>query len=788
MHVFLLAPSLFLTLAAVTGERDTARWITPDRPAAPARAVAEGAAGPCPILRRSFELDGPATSAKVRVVGLGHYELRCNGEIVGDSVVNQAWSQYDRTIYWQEFDLAPHLRTGENVIGVLLGNSFWRVGPANDPGRFVKTDAMPDFSGGMQFSLWLEGTIESASGSRIALRSDEDWRWTDGPLVFSHIYAGEDWDARRWPNGWDEPDFDASTWKRVAAAEPPLAELAPLLSPPLRTYAVFAPERIRVHAPGLATYVYPQNCSALLRFRVKGSAGARVRFLPCEYMEESGRVKFTYTWGTGKAIWHDYVLRGEGVEEHQVVFCYVGCQYVEVAGAVRPGEANPDGLPVLESLELVEVRAANKEIGEFACSSELQNAAHRLVDWSIRSNMSHVATDCPHREKNGWQEQNWHMARALSYRYDVRDWYSKIAGDLRDTQLEDGHVPTNCPNYLVGIPPHGFWNEAPEWGISAVLVPWHLYRWYGDRGELALAFDSMRRYVDYLTSIAKDGIVTSNLGDWYDYGHGKGDGESRWTPSGVSGTAIWAVGAITVMGAARVLEKADEARRYEELYSQIRAGFLRHFFDAEKKSVRNEGSCQAANATALCLGLVPEADREAVLDAIVADLEARGFQQTTGEVLHVFLVRALAENGRGDVLHRIYAREDRGSYGFMVKSGLTTLPESWDARPGTVNSMNHYMLGHLVEWHFAYVAGIRQEPASVGWRAVLFAPQPGPLMHARASFDAPTGKISSAWRRDGDRFELSVVVPAGSEARALLPDGSEHAVTAGESVLRCEIR
>jgi alpha-L-rhamnosidase len=533
------------------------------------------------------------------------------------------------------------------------------------------------------------------------------------------------------------------------------------------------------------TYVFPQNCSALLRFTVQGGAGATVRFKPCEYMEESGRVRFTYTWGTGKDIWQDYTLRGEGPESHQTLFCYAGAQYVQVEGAVPQGRANPEGLPVVRSLELVHVRADCDEVGRFECDSELQNGAHRIIDWSIRSNMSHFPTDCPHREKNCWLEQDWHMARALSYRYDVRDWFGVLCGHIRDTQLPDGHVPTNSPNYLVGVPPHGFWNEAPEWGIAAVLVPWHLYEWYGDARALEESFESARRYVDYLAGQAKDGIITSNLGDWYDYGHGKGNGPSRWTPNEVSATAIWALGARTLAQMAAVLGKEEEERRYRAMYERVRGDFLRHFYDAAAKTVKNNGSCQAAHSVALCAGLIPEEDRGAVLGAIAADLEQRGYQQTVGEVLQVFFVRALAEGGGGDVLHRVYAREERGGYGYMVKSGLTTLPESWSAEPGTGDSMNHFMLGHLVEWHFAYVAGIRQQEGSVGWRKVMIAPAPGELRSARAEFDSPAGRIVSAWEVSDGRFRLRAVVPRGSEARVVLPDGTEREIGAGEHEMEC---
>ncbi len=758
---------------------------------------------PCPILRRTFELDDaawPVASAKVRVIGLGHYELRCNGRVVGATLLNQAWSEYSKTLYWQEFDLSRELVRGENVLAVSLGNSFWRVDRANDAGRFTKTDAMPDFSNGWPHLLWLDATLETKSGERRVV-SDAQWKWTRGPLTFSNVYAGEDYDARLEPNGWDSAGFDDRAWSSVVVAPAPSGAPTKLDGPAIQAFDVFDAREIRSPSPDVYTYVFPQNCSSMLRYTLRGGAsGARVRFEPCEYMDDSGRVKFTYTWGTGKDIWFDYTVRGGATEKHQTVFCYVGAQFVQVEGAVPAGRSNPKGLPVLESLQLVHVRAACNQVGSFECSSELQNGAERLIDWSMRSNMSYFPTDCPHREKNSWIEQDWHMARALSYRYGVFDWLSKTCRDIRDTQLPDGHVPTNSPNYLVGIPPHGFWNEAPEWGIASVLVPWHLYEWYGDRKVLEANFESAKRYVDYLTSTAKDGAITSNLGDWYDYGHGKGNGPSQWTPAEVSATEVWADGADTLARIANVLDRKSDAAKYAALREQIGRDFLRRFYDARTHTVSNHGSCQAGTTTAIVLGLIPPADRELALDAVVADLAQREWQQTSGEVLQVFLIRALAENGRGDALHRIYDRKAVGSYGFMVASGLTTLPESWDARRGTGDSLNHFMLGHLLEWHYAYVAGIRQRAGSVGWNDVLIAPQPPPLdllaangspsaiRKASASFESPRGRIESVWEIADRTFSLHATIPNGIRAEALLPDGTRRALAPGANELKCELR
>lgn len=760
--------------------------------------------GPCPLLRKEFELTTRPSKATIRIIGLGHYELRCNGARVGETLVNQAWSQYDKALYWQEFDLAPLLVEGDNALGVMLGNSFWHVAGANDSGRYTKTDCMPDFADGRDHLLWLEARITTPTGETI-VTSDDSWKWSDGPLTFSNVFAGEDYDARKEQTGWDRPGFRADSWKPVDIAPPPKGQPVPLVGPGIKAFEKFAPIDITPIDDDTFTLSYEQNCTALLRFIVEGPAGSTIRLRPCEFKQEDGRVKFTYTWGTGDDIWFDYTLKGGGPETHQSLFCFVAGQYVQVDGAVLPGADNPRNLPILKSCELITVRAACPEVGSFTCSNDIQERAHSMIDWSIRSNMMHFPMDCPHREKCSWLEQDWHMARALSYRFDIREWYHKLCHDIRDTQLPDGHVPTNSPNYLIGVGPHGFWNEAAEWGIASVLVPWHLYEWYGDEQILRDSYESMKKYVDYLESKAEadGGLLKSNLGDWYDYGHGKGDGPSRWTPSEVSAMAVWAIGAQAVADTAAILGrgvevdqhginrwKLDEAR-YISMRENIKKAFQDHLYDGVTRTVKNFGSCQSGNAAALCADLIPKEHRADALQRIIEDLERRQYQQTCGEVLQVFFVRALAEGGRNDILHKVYARRDRGGYGFMVDQGLTTLPESWDARPGTHNSMNHFMLGHLMEWHFAYIAGIRQTPGSVGWNKILIAPNPSVehgVSNAAATFNSPRGKIASDWQiRDG-RFKMTVEVPAGVEAEAIMIDGTRRPLKPGTQMLECSVK
>ena len=197
-----------------------AEWITFPRAGHPL----EAPDGPCPIFRREFKVDGEVESARIFIAGLGHHELRLNGERVGETLINQAWSQYERRIYYRELDLTGHLRQGWNALGVLMGNGFWNVSQPPE-GRWTKEDAMPDYSNGQTYLLRARAEIRYADGRTQAVATGRRWGVTDGPVVFSHIFAGEDYDATRWPEGWDLPLFAESMWFKPVIAEAPRAVL-----------------------------------------------------------------------------------------------------------------------------------------------------------------------------------------------------------------------------------------------------------------------------------------------------------------------------------------------------------------------------------------------------------------------------------------------------------------------------------------------------------------------------------------------------------------------------------
>jgi hypothetical protein len=398
------------------------------------------------------------------------------------------------------------------------------------------------------------------------------------------------------------------------------------------------------------------------------------------------------------------------------------------------------------------------------------NAIDRNIDWAVRANLSHVLTDCPHREKLGWLEVAYLMGPSIAGRYDIAAFYSKVARDCTDSQSADGLVPTVAPAYPSFS---GGFAYTPEWGAAAVIVPWLVHEWYGDRNVLAANYDTMRRFVDYMRNTSTNLVPRAGLGDWYDYG-GETKGPSQFTPVELSAMATFFRCTRIVSDSAGLLGKTADQERYAELAGQIREAFNARYFDG-KAEYRNTGSPQCANSMALVLGLVPPGREQAVLDRVIADLRQRGNQQTAGDIGFVYLLESLARNGRHDVIYDMTIRTNMGSYGFIVNNGWTAMPEAWDANTGA--SMNHCMLGHIQQWFLGSLAGIRPDPASPGFARFIIAPEPvGEVTWARGEYDSIRGHITSSWKIKDGRFLLNVTVPPNTTAMVVIPTPQPEAV------------
>ncbi|RYX86449.1 hypothetical protein EON83_01910 [bacterium] len=712
------------------------------------------------LLRREFTVKAGLRRAIAFVSGLGHYEMSLNGAKVGDDLLAPGWTNYRKTVLYDTRDLTASLRLGANAIGLILGNGMYNV----LDGRYNK------FTGsfGPQKAI-VQLRLEYNDGSVQTIGTDERWRVASGPITFSGVYGGEDYDARLASKGWDAPGFNASAWAAPQIVKSPGGKLrgVSVANPPIRQFEKFAPVSTRILRPGVTVYDMGQNASVMPRITVSGPAGSTVRIVPGELLNPDGSV--SQSSGGGPSYWQ-YTLAGTGNETYFPKFFYRGSRYQQVEVTPAPGSTE---LPVVQSIECVMVHADSPVAGTFTTSNPLFNRTWNLVRWAQRSNMVSVMTDCPHREKLGWLEEDYLNGPALRYNFDMANMFAKVMNDIADSQVDNGFVPSIAPEYVKfgGDGDGNPFRNSPEWGSAFVLIAWQQYQFNGDLELLRRHYDGMKRYVSYLDSRANDHILDFGLGDWFDIGPGE-PGPSKLTPRALTATAIYFEDVTVLAHTARLLGNKGDAERYEALVNQIRSAFNTKFFNPATRAYAT--SSQTANSMPLVVGLVDPANRVSVVEAIVKDVQAKGL--TAGDVGYRYLLRALADNGRSDVIYAMNNQSDKPGYGMQLKRGATSLTEAWDANPGP--SQNHFMLGQINEWFFHDLAGI--QPAAPGFSKITIKPAfVGDLTHVAATHVSGYGAIKSEWTRQNLRITLAVSIPANTTANIHIPASNAASVKEG---------
>jgi len=754
-----------------------AKWITADRTDK----------DPLPIFRKSVRLDKPIREATVHICGLGHYELTINGRRVGDREMDPGWTNYRKTCLYSSYDVTGMLTTGDNAIGVMLGNGMYNV-PGGRYTKFKGTFGPP--------KLICRMHVTFDDDSTQVIRSDETWKCALGPIVFTCIYGGEDYDARREQAGWDRPGFDDRAWSAAKLCEGPGGKLVAQYAPPVKVADYLPAVAIEHLEEGQYEVDCGTNLSARPVIKVKGAAGSQVVI---KVAEKRGQ-----PWTENGGHVYTCTLKGEGEEVFRPRFTYFSFQYLYISGVDRPedtapgrvaransfarglsdGQAQEQGAPSNEFGGATRPRALLLEagsefltssaaaVGGFECSNALFNDISAMIDRSVRSNLQSVLTDCPHREKLGWLEVAHLMGPSIFYHRDVHGLYRKICRDTAEAQLDNGLVPDIAPEYTRF---QGGFFESPEWGSACVQLPNLLYIWYGDRVTEEQQYETMQRYTRYLASTRNgQGLVKAGLGDWYDWTPEKGHvGASQLTPAELPATAFLYDDARIVARVAERMGRKEDAAEFHTLVRRVRQDFVKAYYKPAEHSVAT-GS-QASLAMALYFGLAPEEDRDDVLANLVAEVEKAQYRQSTGEVCFRMLVQALADGGRSDVVYRMVSRTDAPGYGHMLTLGFKTLSERWD-KPGS--SMNHCMFGHIQEWFQNSIVGIRQTPDSVGFERLLLRPEPvGDLTSASGHYDSVRGRIESRWRIENGRFHWKIVVPSNTTAEVHVPATDAGQVT-----------
>ena len=707
---------------------------------------------PMPVFRKEFTVRGGVVKAELRIAGLGQYEMRLDGASVGEPGLHQAWTDYRKTVTYDSYDETQALSAGPHVLSVMLGNGMYNV--QRTEGRFTKFAA----SFGVPMMI-AEVRVRYADGTSEVIGTDDSWKAARGPVVFSSTYGGEDFDARKIDAGWIRVGFRDAGWTAAKVAVGPGGMMVRAIAPDVRAKEMLGSPVMKTLDAKRQVYDFGQNFAGWPRVVVNGPTGAVLKLTPGELLDADGSVSQRSSGGGARgAQWWSYTLRGEKEETWEPRFSYYGFRYLQVEWVGDAGKILQVGAE--------RVSSDSPATGSFASSSEMLNAIHKLIVEAMHNNEVSLFTDCPHREKLGWLEETHLVASGLMFNDDLRALYAATAKNIGDAQHEDGGVPTIAPQYTTFGPKYPIYDDSPEWGSASILAAWSAYRFYGDKVELERNYSAMKAYLQFLESKATDGIVAYGLGDWYDIGP-NAPGLSKLTTAGVTGTLMLYEDAVAMQKIAALLGHADDAASDGALAERERDAFNRRFWDATN-GYYDKGS-QTANAMPLALGIVPEDKRAAVLEHVVADIHAHEDHVTTGEVGYPYLLRALMQSGRNDVLLAMMLRKDPPSYGSQLAAGATALTEAWDANPK--DSQDHFMLGGAEEWFYRGLGGIDFDlsRADAAERITIRPRMVDGVEWVRCGYLSTLGKIESDWRREGAVTTLEVTVPAGALATVAVP-------------------
>ena len=733
--------------------------VTPPSGAGPVDPVAR-ALTPAPYLRRAFAVDKPVTSARLYVTALGLYEARLNGRSVGDGILAPGWTDYTRRIAYQTYDVTGLLAEGENVLGAILADGWYAGFYGFDPKRAgAHYGAKPE--------LLAQLVLRLADGSEQRVVTDGQWQSSTGAIRHADLLMGERHDLALEPAGWDMADFDAlrsgacgaGAWRPVQARERDGTPLVADPGPPVRVTQEITPRSIATDDHGRHIVDFGQNLTGWLRINIDGPPGTHVRIRHGEVLAADGSL-YTDNLRTARATDEITTAGGPGVLEPR--FTLHGFRYAEITG--YPGDIDQADITARV------VHSDTPAAGDFESSLPWLDRLFRVIDWGQRGNFISVPTDCPQRdERLGWLGDAQIFARTACYNRDVAAFFAKWLDDVTDAQLPSGAFTDVAPRLtLRGA-------GAPAWGDAGVIVPWTMWKMYGDTAVLDRLFGAMTRWMDFLERANPDYLRARELGNSYNDWLAPGDDD---TPHELLATAYWAHDAALMAEIADATGRADEAAGYRALRAKIGSAFADAFVAADGQVA---SATQTAYVLALHMNLVPDDLRTAAADHLVAAIQAAGWHLTTGFAGVGYLLPVLSSTGHTAAAYRLLEQDTMPSWRYMVDHGATTIWERWDgwtaergfASPW-MNSFNHYSLGSVGEWFYRFLLGIDQQPGTAGFGELLLRPHPGgSLDWARGSYRSVRGTISAGWKRDRGRFTYWAELPPNVTATVRIP--SHHA-------------
>lgn len=713
------------------------------------------------LVRKRVTLAKDIVSAYAFTTAYGLYHFYINGKKVSRDEFTPGWTSYHKHLLYQVYDVREYLKKGENVIGALLGAGWYKgtVGFRRYNNHYGKKTA-----------FFAQVEIHYSDGSKEQIITDSSWQGENSAVVFSEIYDGETYDARKEIINWCNPQCSYQGWKPVQTMLPNKNTMTAQSGAKCRAVTKLETKKILLTPNGETVLDFGQNLTGWVEFKVEAAAGDVVELRCFEVLDMYGNVYLDNLRTAKQTI--RYICGGNSEEVYHPYFSFQGFRYVHIIS--YPGELRP------EKFHAFAVHSDMKETGTFECSDLNINQLQHNIKWSMKGNFLDVPTDCPQRdERLGWTGDAQIFCRTASYLMDTYTFYRKW---LQDAALDSdvaGAVPHVVPDILTGkVEGDGLLTEgtygAAAWADVIIILPWTLYLTYGDKVILEERYKDMKKWIDYMTRHADNHIWNYQLqfGDWVALDSEEGSCFGA-TPNDLTCTAFYAYSTEIFSKVARVLGYTETAKEYQQLYKQITEAYYKKFFSAEGHL---NVQTQTAQILTLYFGLVKNEHRAIVTDDLLRLLAEEEGHLVTGFVGTPYFCHVLSQNGHEKEAYELLLKEDYPSWLYQVKQGATTIWEHWDGiKPDgsmwspDMNSFNHYAYGSIGEWLYRVVGGIEIDEVTPGYKHITIAPHiGGNLKYVKASYESLYGRIKCAWYQLDRNVKIDVTIPINTTAHIQL--------------------
>ncbi len=728
----------------------------------------------CTLLRKSFSVTKPLKEAWLVSSAHGIYHAFLNGRPVSEDELLPGWTSYGKRLQIQTYEVTALLRSGENIIGAALGAGWYKgvMGYKHERNLYGTRTAF----GGQLILRYADGTEEW-------ICTDESWKGSRSPALFSEIYDGEVYDARLEQPGWCFPGFDDSKWTPAQGVERDIRTLVPQEGPPVRVMGRIPARELFVTPQGDRVLDFGQNltgwCETVLR---NTTAGEVLELQFFETLDAEGNV-YTENLRAAKQTVR-YICRGAEEEVCRPWFTFQGFRYARVVSF--PGELT------VKPFTACVVHSAMEETGSYRCSSNALNQLWHNILWGMKGNFVDVPTDCPQRdERLGWTGDIQAFAGTAAFLMDMDTFARKWLADLAADQNGDGSVPHVVPDILSGhmgedwlLDGTAFQGGAAGWGDAAVILPWTLWQFYGDTEVLRRQMPSMLAWIRYLDHHSHGCLVETGdqFGDWLALDAASGSYKGA-TPDSFCASAWYCRSTRLVSRMLKAIRREEEAETLAAKAEQLREDFCRRYFRADGTLTVQT---QTAHVLALAYDLVPEEFRDRTARRL-RELLAEAGHLATGFLGTAPLPFALRNSGYPEEAWKLVMRREFPGWLYQVEKGATTVWEHWDGlKPDgsmwspDMNSFNHYAYGAIGEWLYRTAGGMEPDEEAPGWEHFRIQPIPGGgLAWAETTLRSVRGPIRVRWEREEDRMVLEVEIPVGATADIVVPEGAELLETDG---------